>query len=108
MEVKLQLYTPVKDEAYPEQILEACEKSKVGTDGLPYSRLHTIVTKDGTIFHIFPMERITDRLYNDRILPTSYCVAKKPPYMKFFQQVSPWYERYGNAVRKMEQLAKDL
>lgn len=25
----------------------------------------------------------------------------------FFQQVSPWYMKYGNAVRKMNELAKD-
>lgn len=93
---------------YSRQLVEACEKSKVGIDGLPYNRLHTIIRNDGTIYHIVPMDKITDRLYNDRIIPTAYCVCKKSPDMKFFQQVSPWYEKYGNAVRKMGKLAKDL
>lgn len=47
--------------------------------------------------------------YNDTFLGDRYAVFHWNTTTKecgFYQQVSPWYERFGNAVRKMLSLAK--
>lgn len=80
-------------------------------DNIPEGRLNAITTPEGTQYKIMAQNKNhqEDSWYNGRFIGDNYGVFK---YIKpdkgcgFWQQVSPWYSRYGNAQRKMCQLAK--
>ena len=76
--------------------------------GLPLNRLRSITRNDGEKFVILPMDKLEDRIYQSKIVPTFYAVFRWNEYAGFYVQVSKWYWRYGYAVRKMCQIGADL
>lgn len=49
-----------------------------------------------------------DSWYNGRFIGDRYAVFKWVEEGMFYQQVSIWYERYGNAVRALNKIAKGV
>lgn len=74
------------------------DKENVDSYGLPLGRLNSY--KNNNCFYmILPMDNLEERIYSGRLLPTYYAVFKFSEVG--VQQVSKWYYRYGNAVKKM-------
>lgn len=87
------------------------ETGKRYINNIPEGKITAITTPDGTQYKIVAQNHNhqDDVWYNGRFIGDYYGVFK---YIKpdmgcgFWQQVSPWYFRYGNAERKMCQLTK--
>ena len=76
---------------------------------IPYGRLSSVQTSKG-FFKIYESNHRhpNDSWYNDVKVCGDYAVfvwVNTTPSTGFYQQVSPWYIRYGNACRKMIKLA---
>lgn len=77
---------------------------------IPHNRLSSIQNEKG-FYKIFESNHAhpNDSWYNDIKVCGDYAVFKwinTTPSTGFYQQVSPWYMRYGNALNKMFKLAK--
>lgn len=87
------------------------ETKKNYINNIPEGRLSATTTADGRQYKIIAqnINHQDDSWYNGRFIGDNYAVFKYIKHEKscgFWQQVSPWYCRYGNAERKMFQLAK--
>lgn len=77
---------------------------------IPIGRLSSVQNEKGfyKIFesnHRYPL----DSWYNDVKVCGDYAVfiwVNTTPSTGFYQQISPWYMRYGNALRKMIELSQ--
>lgn len=72
---------------------------KYFNNNIPVGALTGMSTPDGRIYKIFPESGNSDVWYHGTFLGDRYAVFRK--CHGFWQQVSPWYCRYGNATRFM-------
>lgn len=63
---------------------------------------------NGVKYNIVAQGEPGDYWYNGRFLGTNYAIFMKAPNMMFWQQISPWYAKYGNAERFMLKRAREL
>lgn len=70
-------------------------------------KLVEIKTVSGNVYRIFALCKNEDCWYNDEFMGTDYAVFKKIKNGNFWQQISKWYMRYGDAVRCLSKSAKE-
>ena len=72
---------------------------KYFNNNIPVGSLTAMATPTGIQFKIFPENGTADMWYNGKFVGDRYAVFRK--VNGFWQQISNWYCRYGNAVRYM-------
>lgn len=82
-------------------IFKECTKTgrKYFANNIPVGRLTAFMGVTGRYYKIFPENGTADMWYKGEFLGDRYAVFMK--YRGVYQQISPWYEKYGNAVRYM-------
>lgn len=80
------------------EILMAMEQFKVDSYGRPAGRTTGYYNGKQT-YIILPMDSLSERLSEYGLTPTLYAVFQLTSFGP--QQVTPWYLRYGNAVKAM-------
>lgn len=75
-------------------------------NNIPENSITAITTSDGTHYQIIAQnhDHMEECWYHDNFMGDHYAVFKTENGIR--QQVSMWYFRYGNAVRKMFKLVK--
>lgn len=68
---------------------------------IPYGRLNSVTTKTGERYSIIAMNsnHPDDSWYNGCLVSEKWAVFKLTG--NIWQQVSPWYSKYGLAIRKL-------
>lgn len=70
-------------------------------NNIPVGRLNAMTGITGRRYKICAQNGNDSVWYNGRFLGDQYAVFVYVEKCGFWQQISPWYERYGNAVRYM-------
>ena len=93
-------------------MIKPYKEHSVDKYGRPLGRLNMIQYKNCT-WKIMPMMTLSERIIKaddfipyDRIISTPYAVFYRTSEMHFWQQCTPWFEYYGNALRTMVKLSK--
>lgn len=74
---------------------------------IPLGILSGVATPTGKQYRIGSQNGNSDVWYNDRFLGDNYAVFVKVEKCGFWQQITPWYCRVGNAVKRMIKISQE-
>ena len=81
--------------------------NKIDSQGRPLRRIISMSDGFGRQFEILPELQLCQRITKRHtLLPTRYAVYLKITNVHY-EKISPWYERYGNALNKMVEIVKE-